>query len=805
MKAFWIYLILGCVWMGPVFAQSPAPIQVRGDNRFPPYEFVDENGAASGFCVDLIRAVATAMELTIDIRLGPWNEVRSQLENGEIQVISGMFYSEKRDQQVDFSIPHLIVSYSVFVRKGSDIQGLSDLKDKEILVQNSDIAYDYLKETEWPFTLFVVENQKDALKLLASGQHDAALLARLAGLSMAHQQGYTNIKAVGEPILTRKYCFAVQEGNGELLGLLNQGLARIYQSGRYGEIYHKWFGLRKPAGPAELFVRYAIWVLPPLFILGIMVFFWFWALRRQVASRTRELKRTQAFLHAAIQQSPAGILVLEGPDMDIRIINPVARDILGIQSESQVQGCAYQQEESWRCHHPDGTPYAFAEIPLVRAFQTGEIVQGEALQVVRADGSSRWVLSHVSPIRDPEGAIIAAISLFSDITAQKQAQQERQILEQRLARSRKMEAVGLVAGGVAHDLNNILSALVTYPELLLMDSALPARVKKAVKTIQKGGERAAAIVGDLLTITRDAAAVREPIDLNRCIRDYLISPEYQALTAYHGFEMKTDLAAFLPNIKGSAIHIRKTLMNLVANAAEALDGKGGCIHIRTEARAVQGTEALKAGEYALLQVSDTGSGIDPADQAQIFEPFYTRKVMGRSGTGLGLTLVWNTVQDHGGHIEVQSDSSGTCFTLMFPTSPDPVAPQAEPRPIAQLHGQGQQILVVDDESMQREIASDILSKLGYLPIAVPSGEQAVKFLQDQAVDLVILDMIMAPGMNGRQTYEKILKIRPGQKAVITSGFAESTEIDRCRRMGAAGYLKKPYTLEKLGQAVKQAL
>lgn len=312
-------------------------------------------------------------------------------------------------------------------------------------------------------------------------------------------------------------------------------------------------------------------------------------------------------------------------------------------------------------------------------------------------------------------------------------------------------------------------------------------------------------MGDLLTITRDAASVREPIDLNRCIREYLNAPEYQALRDYHRFEMETDLAASLPNIKGSAIHIRKTLMNLVANAAEALDGKAGRIYIRTELRAVEAPHAVKAGEYAVLQVSDTGSGIDPADQAQIFEPFYTRKVMGRSGTGLGLTLVWNTVQDHGGHIEVQSDSSGTCFTLMFPSSPDQVAPKAEPCPIARLHGQGQRILVVDDERMQREIASGILSKLGYLPIAVPSGERAVEFLQGQAVDLVILDMIMAPGINGRQTYERILEIRPGQKAVITSGFAESTEIDRCRRMGAAGYLKKPYTLEKLGQAVQQAL
>ena len=199
------------------------------------------------------------------------------------------------------------------------------------------------------------------------------------------------------------------------------------------------------------------------------------------------------------------------------------------------------------------------------------------------------------------------------------------------------------------------------------------------------------------------------------------------------------------------------------------------------------------------------SGISPEDLERIFEPFYTKKEMGRSGTGLGLAVVWNCLQDHDGYINVMSSHKGTVFELYFPVTREEVAAEEEEVPVAEYQGHGEKILVVDDEERQREIASGILNRLGYTAEAVSSGEEAIEYVKEHPVDLIVLDMVMPKGINGRKTYEKIIKIRPGQKAIIASGYAKTKEVDLAQELGAGKYIKKPYTLPKVGLAVKEEL
>ena len=207
----------------------------------------------------------------------------------------------------------------------------------------------------------------------------------------------------------------------------------------------------------------------------------------------------------------------------------------------------------------------------------------------------------------------------------------------------------------------------------------------------------------------------------------------------------------------------------------------------------------------MLSVSDEGSGISPEDIERIFEPFYTKKVMGRSGTGLGLAVVWNTVQEHNGYISLESGDKGTVFELYFPVTRKEVADEKEALPLEDYLGHGEKILVVDDEERQREISGVLLTKLGYVPEAVESGEEAIEYLKKHPMDLIVLDMVMPKGINGRKTYEEIIKIRPGQKAVIASGYSKTKEVDIAQELGAGRYIKKPYTLEKIGVAVKEEL
>jgi CheY-like chemotaxis protein len=400
--------------------------------------------------------------------------------------------------------------------------------------------------------------------------------------------------------------------------------------------------------------------------------------------------------------------------------------------------------------------------------------------------------------------------ILSDISDRKQEEEEKRKLEVQLQRAEKMEAIGTLAGGVAHDLNNMLSAIVAYPELLLMQIPEDSPLRKPILRIQDSGNKAAATVQDLLTLARRGVGIKEVVNLKDIILEYLKSPEHENLKLHHPWiEIETNIESDLLNISGSFVHLYKTVENLVYNATEATTD-GGKIFISAENRyidkPINGYDSVEEGEYITLMVSDTGIGISKKDLERIFEPFYTKKVMGRSGTGLGMAVVWGTVKDHKGYIDVQStEGKGSAFTLYFPASREKMAKKEDILPVEDYMGKGESILVVDDIEGQRELALTMLTTLGYSAHAVSSGEEAVEYLKEHSVDLIVLDMIMDPGMDGLDTYKKIIKLHPRQKAIIASGFSETDRVKEAQRLGAGAYVKKPYTLEKIGISVRDEL
>jgi signal transduction histidine kinase/CheY-like chemotaxis protein len=392
----------------------------------------------------------------------------------------------------------------------------------------------------------------------------------------------------------------------------------------------------------------------------------------------------------------------------------------------------------------------------------------------------------------------------------KKALDEKTRLEAGLERAKKMEIVGTIAGGVAHDLNNVLAASVTYPELLLMKLPEKSPLRQPLETILKSGLKASAIVYDLLTLARRGVAIAEVSNLNDIAKECTVSPEVERIRVYHhGVSLELQLQEKLWNIMGSPFHLMKAITNLVSNAAEAMPN-GGKIVIKTRNQiidqAIHGYEIIAPGEYAVLSVSDTGTGISIKDREKIFEPFYTKKIMGKSGTGLGMTVVWNTVKDHKGFLNMESaEGSGTTFSMYFPlTNRAPAQPKSE-LPVSKYSGKGESILVVDDVEEQREIAAKILTMLGYSVTTASSGREAIEFLKSHSSDLVILDMIMSPGIDGYQTYKAILKLSPQQKTIIVSGYAETDRVMDTLKLGAGTYIKKPYLIEKIGIAVRAEL
>ncbi len=416
--------------------------------------------------------------------------------------------------------------------------------------------------------------------------------------------------------------------------------------------------------------------------------------------------------------------------------------------------------------------------------------------------SGRWTIVYARAITWENGRI-ARLQVATDITAMKE-------MEARLQRAQKMEAIGALAGGVAHDLNNILSGLVGYPELLLMDLPAGSQMRPIVETIKKSGEKAAAIVQDMLTLARRGVAVTDVVNLNRVVQEYLESPELAKLSALHSLvTIHSDLAPDLFNIVGSPLHLGKSVMNLVTNAVEAIPGVG-TIHVSTRNcyvdRPLQAFETVPEGEYVQLQVADTGIGIAEPDLERIFEPFYTKKQMGRSGTGLGMAVVWGTVKDHGAFIDARSaEGEGTVFDIYFPVTREDLALETEALPIDRYRGAGETVLVVDDIQEQRDLAQRMLQRLGYQVDTVSNGPEAVAYIRRKPVDLLVLDMIIDPEMDGLDTYRQILAIAPGQKAVIASGFSESERVLEAQRLGAGAYIRKPYRMEEIGMALRAEL
>jgi len=545
-------------------------------------------------------------------------------------------------------------------------------------------------------------------------------------------------------------------------------------------------------------------------IMGFLVVVWFVFFRREshkreqkimelVNERTQKLAESEEQLRTLINATPDIICFKDGQGRWLEA-NEADLELFDL------KGVAYQGKKDSELadytHPKFKNAFMACEATDEQAWEKGVLTRSEE-KIETVDGTQKIYDVIKVPVFNEDGSRKGLIVFGRDVTQEK-------ILQDRLQKIEKMQAIGLMAAGVAHDLNNILTGILAYPDLLLMQLPPDSELRKPIEAIREAGKRASQVVADLLTIARGVAAPKEPANLNELIKEYIQSPEFKKLAkAYPRIKLELKLANSLPNISCSPVHIKKCLMNLVTNAFEAVETEGK-VTIRTKhmlSNEIVNNQSnyLKKGEYVLLEVSDSGGGISPQDLGRIFEPFYTKKVMGRSGTGLGLAIVWNTVNEHEGIIDVSSDEHGTTFSLLFPVTQESSQMTHTDFNIADLYGNGATILVVDDEVEQRNLLKKLLTELNYNVHTVSTGEEAIEFLRNNKVDLVILDMILGSGMNGKETYQKILEIEPTQKTIIVSGYCEDQDIREAQKLGAGEFIKKPYSLKEIGVAIKKIL
>jgi two-component system, cell cycle sensor histidine kinase and response regulator CckA len=481
----------------------------------------------------------------------------------------------------------------------------------------------------------------------------------------------------------------------------------------------------------------------------------------------------------------------------IAFCNPATARLIGYRIEECV-GLNFRDI----CVYPEKVFHLFNRVLKTRRSEPGVV-----LELLRKNGSHGFAETSISPIINLKGRVTGFRGLGRDITERKRAAEEREKLQAQLVQAQKMESVGMLAGGIAHDFNNLLHAISGNLELLGRDKPLDHPDQKRLQTIRRSIDRGSDLVQHLLLFSRKAEIKKQALDLNLEIRHTARILE-RSIPRMVKIELYLEDKA-LP-IFADPVQVEQVLFNLGTNAADAMP-EGGRLIIETEniildqgyARTHAGA---KPGRYVLMSVTDTGCGMDKKTRDQVFDPFFTTKEVGK-GTGLGLASVYGIVKAHEGYILCYSEpGQGTAFRIYWPASPEMIVLDQDARDKDTFEGGSENILVVDDEEDIRELTVEALQDHGYQTFSAASGEQALEiYSRDrESIDLVVLDLNM-PGMGGSRCLEEILKINPGAKALIASGYSASAQAGDVLSKGAAGFIGKPFQVHELLARVREVL
>ncbi|MBU4366718.1 MAG: response regulator [Verrucomicrobia bacterium] len=459
---------------------------------------------------------------------------------------------------------------------------------------------------------------------------------------------------------------------------------------------------------------------------------------------------------------------------------------------------------------------ALVENNLTAILEKGAVVRADTDAIlISKDGRQAPIAHSAAPIRDDHGTILGVVASFRDITEQKDAQARERQLQDRLFRSQRMESLGSLAGGVAHNLNNILGPMVNYPDLIVKNLPPDSALRQDLQIIKNSACKAVDIIRDLLTLGRIGHFPMAPLVLNRILERVVRSSAYIGLQ--HGAPLVVvDLkwGADQPAIQGSAGLLQEMVENLLIHAFDAMP-QGGRLTLATSVEQVRepvaGYELINPDTYVVLHVMNTGPGIEEQELNRMFEPFYASdKAWSQKRSGLELAIVYAVLKEHKGFIDVRAlPDKGSDFIVYFPVSG--ALPEIREQPEHLDFRGNETVLVVDDDEGQRRIIARWLRTGGYKVLTAHNGRAAIELLdsaaraQGPAIDLVLLDMIMADDFDGLDTYKKMLEFNPRQKAIMVSGFAATDRIKEALKLGVGQYIQKPCDFDNLGRAVRREL
>ena len=499
----------------------------------------------------------------------------------------------------------------------------------------------------------------------------------------------------------------------------------------------------------------------------------------------RQLIESEQRFRNTFEQAGLGIAHL---DLQGRVVraNGRLRDFLGV-TESELVGTSLT---TWFA------ALGSDELAAVASGESPTLVSEESITTPQGE---RWSRVTLSASHDRRGEPCYLIVLVDDLTERKQ-------LEEKLLHSQRLECIGQIAGGVAHDFNNILTVIIGFVHMLKQKTLADDPRQATLNQIFAAAERASQLTRSLLVFSRKQTMTLKPVDLNDLVRTH---EKFLVRVIGEDIHLETDLASCLLAISADSGQIEQVLMNLATNGRDAMRS-GGTFSIKTE-RLVMDDEFVRLhnfgtpGEYAVVSVTDGGCGMDEATRGRIFEPFFTTKEEGR-GTGLGLSIVYGIIRQHGGYINVYSEAGlGTTFKIYLPLISLDVEARHElpPEPPA---GGAETILVAEDDPLVRHILELVLGEYGYHVIVAEDGQDVVnRFKVDGGkVDLVLIDVIM-PGKTGKEACEEIREIRPGVKVLFMSGYNKDMILDKGLMVEGVELLNKPLHSVELARKVRELL
>ena len=753
------------------------------DNNYPPYVFVDDSGKLTGILVDRWKLWEKKTGIMAEIQAMDWNEALRRMRAGEFDVIDTIFFSRERAEQFDFSKPYVKIDVPVYFHK--DISGIIDtdtLKGFIVAVKAGDAAVDFLKK-KGVVNLQQFNSYEAIIKAAKDRKIAVFVMDKPAAEYYLFKMNIHDNFRHSEPLYTGEFHRAVRRGNTALLNRVEEGFSKI-SADEYRTIDKKWRG----AGIiVPVYLRYTGIAAAAVALLVLLLVARNIVLRKRVAKVLEENEdRWKLFL----EHNPIYVFFKDENIRSLQLSKNFEK-MVGKPMEELIGKTMYDL-------FPSDLAKKMVEDDM-KVLRDGVLVE------VIEEFNGRHYRTIKFPItRKGKPSLLAGFTI--DITEQKLAEEERMRLESQLRQAQKMEAIGTLAGGVAHDFNNILTVLIGFGSLLeaQIDDADPK--KSYVKQILSSSERACRLTQGLLAFSR-----KQPVDLRTRDANLIVRNSIQFLEQVlsEDIELKMELTGQNTSIMADGVHLDHVLINLATNARDAMP-QGGTLTLKTQV--VKLDEDFikiegfgKTGAYVMISVGDTGIGMDKKTMDHIFEPFFTTKAVGK-GTGLGLSSVYGTIKQHDGYITVKSaPGQGTTFGLYFPLiSPEKEHETAKTKHVGE--NGNETILIVEDDSAVRELISQTLRGRGYNIMEAEDGEVAVHIFGDRKdeIDLVITDVVM-PKMNGREVFEEIIKIKPGARVLFTSGYANDTIIEKGVYEGLFEFIPKPLSPEELLLKVREVL